>query len=1265
MFPPEGEVGGLVSIDGNGFLASSSVTLTFDGSTVTTATTGATGFFSTYFFVPTASVGTHTVSATDGVNTASAAFDVVSIAGQTSSLYATNPSSQTKLLFADGLWWVFWGASPAPSYQYVIDYSTSPDGTTWTQQGNVTDAGSYTLSGADFSLWVSGNTLYYVLSSGGASNSFEYRYGTLNPTGSITWQIPETSQSTNYRTEGSDSIITDSTGNVWVALYTVDFGTTPLTPFIEVYSYDLGSTTPTWTNAADFKGPTGSASAPSANVRLVPLPGDPGPEVGLLYNIFSSSASSAISITTTVDGSWSCSTSCTNSDTVMTTSSYGGFSAVSVGDVIYAVGQASGGTVRFFTFTEGQTTAPDETVLATGLVYASSATASIEEGPAGSGDFIAFYSKGENTAYYNSTADSGATWSNPGVRVFDVETSLTGVDTSYASSSSLEFGVIVTDYEGGGANILFGEATIPSIALSPTQGPVGTSVIVTGTGFSADTEIGSVTITGGTGITTEDCTDQTTSATGSFTCTFTVPSDDTSGAQIVAVSGSDILTESADTASATFTVTTPAIALSPTPPLGPVGTSVTVMGAGFSVSTGISSITITGSTEGITTQTCDGLETSTTGSFTCTFTVPSDDSPGAQTVTVTGVDGGADSAFNTFTVTTPSSPSLVQVSITLNQFEDYGSPLSASNYFTVDYFASGAPTSTNDAGGTITLLVDPNTAVNISAISSASNSAEQWCLWATSDGTCQPTGIPVGTSDLSVTYVYYDLQVQFVNYQIIGGGDPAAPIFGAYATAPLEPASFGAARGVEVSPLSESYTEIWVIAGTIENLQPTTNTSPATDFQNWQAVPTCDVLFVGSISCGAFVSDNQVGPFSQGGVFVTIGYYHQYEEYPQFSISTVSDEGTGYTPPTLTYYSAGSVTKQPLSLGSPVTVWVDAGTGWSVDSVLGGSWASEQWVCISDCSGTVPGIVGPPLDISPVYSHQYLISNTDAYYYGCSGSGYPPLYPENTCVSLGTSTLLWAPAGSPFDVSSDASCAVGRNVVCTLLGWTTCYSWSAINGLPGDSGCSSSDVTVPSTLDENLFTIPVTVAGPGTVYADFVPSSTPYTDTCTGPNCEYVIGTSVGYEGPSDPVFILVTGPYGIGQVGCNATGGVVETMPLSMVSACGGSVESITIANPVIGQYEVNLFPDGGTGAFNLTISAEGSDGNATGTPLFLSGTCTVSGGCTPFNVTEGADGSLSFTSLTAPNAVPQFPASVLFLVPTLLLVLVFLRRLSGQRSR
>lgn len=1261
LFPAEGEVGGYASLDGSGFLANSSITLTWDGSALTTTATDATGFFSTSFYVPTATPGVHTLSATDGVNTMSTAFDVVSTVGRTNSLSATSPSSQTKLFFTDGLWWAFWGTQMPPSYQWVINYSTSPDGTTWTQQGNVTDSGPYTLSGADFSLWVSGNTLYYVLSSGGTSNSFEYRYGTLNPTGSITWQIPETSQSTNYKTEGPASIITDSAGNVWVALYTVNFGTTPLTPYIEVYTFNPTSATPTWTNAADFKGPTGSASTPSANVVLVPLPGDPGPEVGLLYNIFL--GASPISITTTVDGSWSCSTSCTSSDTVQTLSSYGSVSAVSAGDVIYAVGQASGGSVRFFTFTQGRSGTSAETVISTSSGYSSQSTPSIEEGPSGSGDFVAFYGKGTNSAYYNSTTDAGATWSNPGVRVFDVETSLTGVDASYTSSSSLEFGVIGTDYEGGGANVLFDEATIPSIAVSPTQGPVGTLVTVTGTGFSVDTQIGSITITGGTGITTEDCTGQTTSTTGTFTCTFTVPSDDAAGAQSVTVSGGDILTESADTASATFTVTTPTITLSPAPPLGPVGTSVTVMGTGFSVSTDIGSITITDGI--ITTQTCVDLLTSTTGSFTCTFAVPSDDTPGAQTVTVTGIDGGADSAFATFTVTTPASSGLVQLSITLTQFGDYGSPLSGSNYFTVSYSADSTPAVANNAGGTLTILVDPNSNVSISAVSSGSNSAEQWCLWATSDGACQPTAFQVGTSDVSVTYVYYDMQVQLVNYKIIGGGNPAAPTFGEYATAPLEPLSFPAAHTVTISSLSTSYTTIWVLAGTIEDFQPTTNTNPTTDFQQWQAVPTCDVLFVGSISCGAFVSDYQVGPFSQGGVFVTVGYYHQYEEYPQFVISTASDAGTGYTPPTLTYYSAGSVSKQLLALGSPVTVWVDAGTSWSVDSILGGSWASERWTCIFDCSGTVPGTVGPPLDIFSAYAHQYLVANSSVYYYGCSGSGYPPILPDNTCVSLGKPTLLWAPAGQPFSVSSNASCAIGRNVVCTLVGWTTCYSWSALNGLPGDSGCPASEVAVPSTSDVNLFTIPITATGPGTVYADLVPSVTPYTDTCTGPNCEYVIGTSTGYEGSSDPVYVLVTGPYGIGQVGCNETGGAVDTMPLAIVSSCGGGTESITIANPVIGQYEVNLFPDGGTGAFNLTIATEGSGGNATGTPLFTSGTCTSSGGCTPFNVTEGADGSLSFSSPTIPTGVPQFPASVLVMVPALLLALVYLRRRSWPRSR
>lgn len=312
----------------------------------------------------------------------------------------------------------------------------------------MTDAGPYTLTGADFSLWVSGGTLYYVLSSGGVSNSFGYRYGTLNSDGSITWQIPETSQSTTLMTEGSDSIVTDSAGNIWAAFYTLDTSTN--TPHIEVWNFDFGTShTPSWTKSKDFAGAV--LSYPFVYVTLVPLPGDPGPEVGLLYNISPNDGTNKISITTTVGGSWSGST------TVETSSSYGSFSAVSAGDVVYVVGQASGGDVKFFTFTQGNSATSAETVISTGSVYSSQSTASIEEGPSGSSDFAVFYSKGQTSAYYNSTTDSGVAWS-PAVRIFDVETSLSGIDASYASSGSLGFGVIGTDYEGGGANVLFGEA---------------------------------------------------------------------------------------------------------------------------------------------------------------------------------------------------------------------------------------------------------------------------------------------------------------------------------------------------------------------------------------------------------------------------------------------------------------------------------------------------------------------------------------------------------------------------------------------------------------------------------------------------------------------------------------------------------------------------------------------------------------------------------------------------------------------------------------
>lgn len=96
--------------------------------------------------------------------------------------------------------------------------------------------------------------------------------------------------------------------------------------------------------------------------------------------------------------------------------------------------------------------------------------------------------------------------------------------------------------------------TDPNIVLNPTTGAAGTSgVSVTGSGFSVNTAIGTFTFAGSTPL-TQTCTAQTTSATGAFSCTFTVPGSASAGANTVTASGGDVGSVPADTASATFTV---------------------------------------------------------------------------------------------------------------------------------------------------------------------------------------------------------------------------------------------------------------------------------------------------------------------------------------------------------------------------------------------------------------------------------------------------------------------------------------------------------------------------------------------------------------------------------------------------------------------------------------------------------------------------------------------------------------------------------------
>src|SRR2546422_489444 len=111
---------------------------------------------------------------------------------------------------------------------------------------------------------------------------------------------------------------------------------------------------------------------------------------------------------------------------------------------------------------------------------------------------------------------------------------------------------------------------ISAISLNPSSGPTGTSVTVTGSNFVASS---TVTIAlDGTNLATTPAT-VTTTSTGSFSASVTIPS---STAAPHTISATDAASNSA---SAQFTVTTPAITLNPTS--GPTGTSVTVTGSNF------------------------------------------------------------------------------------------------------------------------------------------------------------------------------------------------------------------------------------------------------------------------------------------------------------------------------------------------------------------------------------------------------------------------------------------------------------------------------------------------------------------------------------------------------------------------------------------------------------------------------------------------------------------------------------------------------------
>ncbi len=74
--PAMGQMGAQITVTGTGFATASSITVQLGNTAVKKMTAGANGSFSDKFIVPQLAVGSYNVSATDGTNTASAAFTI-------------------------------------------------------------------------------------------------------------------------------------------------------------------------------------------------------------------------------------------------------------------------------------------------------------------------------------------------------------------------------------------------------------------------------------------------------------------------------------------------------------------------------------------------------------------------------------------------------------------------------------------------------------------------------------------------------------------------------------------------------------------------------------------------------------------------------------------------------------------------------------------------------------------------------------------------------------------------------------------------------------------------------------------------------------------------------------------------------------------------------------------------------------------------------------------------------------------------------------
>ena len=219
-----------------------------------------------------------------------------------------------------------------------------------------------------------------------------------------------------------------------------------------------------------------------------------------------------------------------------------------------------------------------------------------------------------------------------------------------------------------------------AMTISPTSGPVGTTVAITGQGFLASSPI---TLTYD-GINITPISSLTSGVDGSVSNGFKVPASG-SGNHVVTAS------DGTNTISNNFTSLSAAVV---DPTSGPVGTTITASGTGFKAS---ANITITYNSIQAGTTKANGL-----GNFTTTFAIPAA-STGAHSMVISDQTNTQTFSFTVTPTTNPISPTsgAIGTNITLS-----GNGYGASKGITVTYDSNSVTligSSTTDANGTFSV----------------------------------------------------------------------------------------------------------------------------------------------------------------------------------------------------------------------------------------------------------------------------------------------------------------------------------------------------------------------------------------------------------------------------------------------------------------------------------------------------------------------------------------------------------------------------------